>query len=244
MAADLKICRADLHIHTCLSPCAELEMSPQNIVQRSLEKKIDIIGITDHNSSKNVKGVFDAASKANLKIILGMEITTKEEVHLLGYFPSFEALNKFQKFIEKNLEKTKDKRVVENQVIANGKDEVLGFLKFNLFSAVKQPLVKIVEEIHKVGGLALPAHIEREGFGIIGQLGFFPENVKFDAVECYDRKSPLIQDVLKKYTSLTSSDAHRIEEIGKRTTLLKIKELSFEEFEKALKRIDGRMVII
>ncbi|NMB99683.1 MAG: PHP domain-containing protein [Thermoanaerobaculaceae bacterium] len=244
MAADLKIFRADLHIHTCLSPCADLEMSPQNIVQKSLQKKIDIIGITDHNSSKNAKGVFDAASKANLKIILGMEITTKEEVHLLGYFPSFEALNKFQKFIDKNLEKTKDKRVVENQVIANAKDEVLGFLKVNLFSAVKQPLVKIVEEIHKVGGLALPAHIEREGFGIIGQLGFFPENVKFDGVECYDRKSPLIQDVLEKYTSLTSSDAHRIEEIGKRTTLFKIKEPSFEEFEKALKRIDGRMVII
>jgi len=244
MAADLNIFRADLHIHTCLSPCADLEMSPCNIVKNSLEKKIDIIAITDHNSSKNVKGVFDAASKSNLKVFLGMEITTKEEVHLLGYFPSFEKLQKFQKFIEKNLTKTKDKKVIDNQVIANGRDEVLGFLKYNLFSAVNKPLVKIVEEIHNFGGLALPAHIDREGFGIIGQLGFFPENVPFDAVECYDRKCPLIQDVLKKYNSLTSSDAHKIEEIGKRTTLLKIKEPTFEEFEKSLKRFDGRMIIV
>ncbi|MCX7830426.1 MAG: PHP domain-containing protein [Acidobacteria bacterium] len=243
MADELKVYRADLHIHTCLSPCADLDMSPLNIVKKAIEKKIDLLAITDHNSSKNTKAVFDAAKGKGVDVIFGMEITTKEEVHLLGFFPTLKKLDAFQKFIEENLEKTKERKIFEEQVIANHKDEVVGFLKYNLFSAVKQPLSSIVEEIHKWGGLALPAHIDRVGFGIIGQLGFFPENVNFDAVECYDRKSPLIQEILNTYISITSSDAHKIEEVGRRVTLLKVKEPTFEEFKKAIKGKDGRKVL-
>lgn len=243
MKNELKVFSADLHIHTCLSPCADLEMSPQNIVREAIKKGIEIIAITDHNCTKNVKGVFEAAKGTNLKIFYGIEITTKEEVHLLAYFPSLKKINCFNNFVEKNIDKTNDRKVFDEQIIANGKDEILGFCKYNLFSAVKKSIGFIVEEIHLLGGLAIPAHIDREGFGIIGQLGFFPENIKFDGVECYDRNSSLISDILKKYGSLTSSDAHKLEEIGKRKTMLKIKEPLFNEFVKALNFKDGREIV-
>lgn len=243
MKNELKVFSADLHIHSCLSPCADLEMSPQNIVKEAIKKGIDIVAITDHNCAKNIKGVFDAAKETNLIIFYGIEITTKEEVHLLGYFSSQKKINSFNDFIEKNIDKTNDRKVIDEQIIANGKDEVLGFCEYNLFSAVKKSIDLIVKEIHLLGGLAIPAHIDREGFGIIGQLGFFPEDIKFDGVECYDRNSPLIGDILKKYGSLTSSDAHKLEEIGKRKTMLKIKEPSFKEFVKALNFKDGRQIL-
>lgn len=243
MKNELKVFSADLHIHTCLSPCADLEMSPQNIVKETIKKGIEIIAITDHNCARNIKGVFEAAKGTNLTIFYGIEITTKEEVHLLGYFSSQKKINSFNNFIEKNIDKTIDKRVSDEQIIANGNDEILGFCQYNLFSAVKKPINLIVEEIHLLGGLAIPAHIDREGFGIIGQLGFFPEEIKFDGVECYDRKSPLISNILQKYGCLTSSDAHKLEEIGKRSSLLKMKNPSFKEFVKALNFKDGRRIL-
>ncbi len=242
MAAEFKLFKADLHIHTCLSPCADLDMSPKNIVQKAIEREIDIIAITDHNSSENVKAVYDAAKGTKVKVFFGMEITTKEEVHLLSYFPTLKSTKLFENFVYENLDKTENRKIIDEQVIANGKDEVLGFLEYNLFSAVKKPIETIVNKIHELKGVAIPAHIDREGFGIINQLGFFPSDINFDGVECYDRKKDSIKDILKKYSSLTSSDSHSIDEIGKRTTLLKIKKVSFGEFVKALKGIEGRKI--
>lgn len=242
MVGELNLFRADLHIHTCLSPCAELDMSPKNIILKAIEKEIEIIAITDHNSSENVKGVYDAAKGTKLKVFFGMEITTKEEVHLLSYFPTLKSVKLFQNVIHQNLDKTDNRKIVEEQVIVNGNDEVLGFCRYNLFSAVKEPIQTIVNKIHEFMGVAIPAHIDREGFGIISQLGFFPEDVNFDGVECYDRKNTSIVEILRRYPSITSSDAHRIDEIGKRTTLLRIKEPSFKEFFKALKGFGGRRI--
>jgi 3',5'-nucleoside bisphosphate phosphatase len=235
----LKAFTADLHIHTCLSPCAELEMSPMKIVEEAVRKNIDIIAITDHNSAENMKGVKDAAENRPLRIFYGMEITTREEVHVLGYFPSLQDLNKFQKIIYSYLENTDNPQICDEQVWANGKDEVLGFCGKNLFSAVSLSIEKIVAEIHGCRGLAIAAHIDREGFGIIGQLGFIPDGLELDGVELYDMTSPLRK---AKFPAITSSDAHQLDQIGKRTTTLCMMEPTFGEFRKALNNLDGRRV--
>ena len=99
MKENLNLFKADLHIHTCLSPCAELEMSPKEIVKKIQELRIDIVAITDHNSSLNINGLKDASKELDFNLFYGMEITTKEEVHLLGYFPSLKAINDFQKLL-------------------------------------------------------------------------------------------------------------------------------------------------
>jgi 3',5'-nucleoside bisphosphate phosphatase len=238
----LKIFRADLHIHTCLSPCAELEMSPVAVVTRAVENHLDIIAITDHNSARNIPGVKSAARGKSIKVFYGMEITTKEEVHLLGYFPSLRRIFSFQNTIGRYLADTAEKKIFEEQVIANGKDEVIGFCRKNLFSAVELSIEAIVNAIHMEEGLAVAAHIDREGFGIIGQLGFIPANLELDGAECYDKDSPLVEGV--SFPLTTSSDAHRLDDIAKRTTKLHLNEPTFSEFKMAFNRVGLRKVEI
>ena len=94
---------ADLHIHTVLSPCADLEMTPANIVNRAKEKGLHIIGITDHNSTKNALLVKKLAQKEGIFVLTGAEVTTKEEVHCLAFFEFENQLNQFQQFLDDNI---------------------------------------------------------------------------------------------------------------------------------------------
>ncbi len=243
MKENLNLFKADLHIHTCLSPCAELEMSPKEIVKKIQELRIDIVAITDHNASLNINGLKDASKELDFNLFYGMEITTKEEVHLLGYFPSLKAINDFQKLLDSHLENTDNPKIFEEQVIANGKNEVLGFCKKNLYMPVNLSIEQTIDAVHSFKGIAIPAHIDRMGFGIVGQLGFIPENLKIDGIECYDRKSEIAKGYIKKYPSLTSSDAHKLDDIGKRLTILEMKDKSFKEFKMALKGEKGRRIV-
>jgi len=234
----LKVFTADLHIHTCLSPCAELEMSPRRIVMEALSKKIDIIAVTDHNCGLNAVGVREAAKGTQLTVICGMEITTLEEVHILGYFPSLRKLMAFHDLVSSGLPESAGEKRGAWQVIANGKDQVLGFFGKNLFSSAPLTIEKVVAEIHGHGGLAAAAHIDREGFGLIGQLGFVPEGLPLDAAEYYDRSSPLRASI--PFTAIASSDAHEPGHIGRRTTRLSMEKPTFAEFRMALRGEKGR----
>ncbi len=243
MKDNLNLFTADLHIHTCLSPCAELEMSPKEIVKKIKKLKIDIVAITDHNSSLNIQGVRDASRGLDFKLFYGMEITTREEVHLLGYFYTLKAINDFQKFLDSHLENTDNPKIFEEQVIANGKDEVLGFCKKNLYMPIDLSIEQTIDSIHSFKGIAIPAHIDRMGFGIVGQLGFIKETLKIDGIECYDRNSEIAKSYLKRYPTLTSSDAHKLDDIGKRITIFKMKDRSFKEFKFALRGEKGRRIL-
>jgi len=236
----LRVFASDLHIHTCLSPCAELDMSPMRIVEEALARKLDIIAITDHNSGQNVRGVKEAAKNKPLKVFCGMEVTTAEEVHVLGYFPSLKQLAAFQQVIYENLAGTAAPRTMGEQVIADGKDQVLGFCGKNLFSAVSLSIESIVKEIHAREGLAVAAHIDREGFGLIGQLGFVPEGLELDAAEYYDTGSPLRTGI--NFPAITSSDSHEPCQIGTRRTRLIMMKPTFGEFRMALRGHKGRKV--
>ena len=127
--------KADLHIHSCLSPCAELEMSPKNIVREAEKYGLDLIGICDHNSCENVPYVIKSAEGNKLKVIGGMEITSKEEVHVLALFATEEDLFTMQKIVYDNLHGTNDEKRYGDQVVVNEKDEVVDFNKRLLIGA-------------------------------------------------------------------------------------------------------------
>lgn len=239
----MRLYHADLHIHTCLSPCGDLEMYPRNIVKAATQKKLDIVGICDHNSCENVPGVTKAAEKEDLHIIGGMEITTAEEVHILALFDRDEQLLAMQDMIYANLPGLNNERRFGEQVVVNEDDEVLDFNQRLLIGATELTIEAIVARIHELHGLAIAAHIDREGYSIIGQLGFIPPGLPLDAVEISNPSR------IKEFPGLTfpiisTSDAHNIDDIGRHLTQFFMKDVTLEEMKKSLLGKDGRKVII
>ncbi|NOZ87662.1 MAG: PHP domain-containing protein [Deltaproteobacteria bacterium] len=241
----LRTFKADLHIHTCLSPCAEVKMSPAGIIDRAKAVDLDILGICDHNSAENTPAAMEAAQRHGLYVLPGMEITSMEEVHLLALFDALEPVHVLQEIVYEHLPGKNDEKVFGMQVVAGADDEVLGFNQKLLIGATTLQLTEIVEAVHSLGGIAVAAHIDRQSFGIIGQLGFIPKGLALDALEISARISK--ERAIDKYGSglpyVQSSDAHRQEEIGRCHTMFSIGDVNIQEIQKALKGIDGRRIM-
>lgn len=238
--------KADLHIHTCLSPCTELDMSPETILTAARKKGMDIIGICDHNSSENSPGVFQAAKGMPITVLPGLEVTSQEEVHVLALFDNLEAALGLQEHVYENLPGENDEKAFGRQVIVNDKEEVEGFSNKLLIGATTIPLEEVVRLIHSRGGLAIASHIDREAFSIIGQLGFIPEKLALDALEISPRIP--VEEAIKTYAYgypiTCSSDAHYPDDIGKGQTTFLLEEPSLVEIKKALKGKQGRKMIL
>jgi PHP family Zn ribbon phosphoesterase len=237
--------KADLHVHTCLSPCTELDMSPKGILTAANKKEIDIIGICDHNSSENSQAVMNAAKRMNISVIPGLEVTSQEEVHVLALFDQIESALKLQEHVYENLPGENDEKAFGMQVMVNENEEVLGFNNKLLIGATTIPLEEIIQVIHSFEGIAIASHIDRESFSIIGQLGFIPDNLELDAIEI----SPAItfEEAKKRYAYnfpiTCSSDAHYPDDIGKSFTSFLLQEGTMAEIKKALKNEEGRKLI-
>jgi hypothetical protein len=241
----LRTFKADLHVHTCLSPCAELEMSPRGIVQAAESRRIDILGICDHNSAENVPALLDAARSRRVSVLAGLEITSREEVHVLGLFDNMDSALALQEIVYAHLPGENDEDAFGIQAVVNEEGEILRFNKKLLIGATTLALEQVVSLIRSHRGLAIAAHIDREGFSIIGQLGFIPGNLPLDAVEVSPAMST-DEAGLKYGTRLpitTASDAHRLDEIGKAATLFRLAEGTAAEIRKALAGEDGRMIM-
>jgi len=240
-----RLFKADLHIHTCLSPCTELDMSPRGILTAANKKGMDIIGICDHNSSENSLAVMNAAKKMHIKVLPGLEVTSREEVHLLALFDDVETALKLQEHVYENLPGENDEEAFGRQVVVNDKEEVEGFNNKLLIGATTISLEEVIRLIHSFGGLAIASHIDREAFSIIGQLGFIPKNLALDALEISPRIP--IEDAIKSYAydyPITRfSDAHYPDDIGKGYTSFLLEEGSLAEIKKALKNENGRKLI-
>lgn len=241
---DMKEFKADIHIHTCLSPCADLEMSPRNIVKEAKRKGLDIIGICDHNSAENFPAVEKSANKEGIKVIGGIEITSREEVHILALFENDSDLFLMQEAVYSHLQGINDEKRYGLQVVVNENDEVLSFNNKLLIGASEMSVEEVVELIHKFNGIAIAAHVDREGFSIIANLGFIPEGLKLDALEIIEPSMRDKVNIDKDFVFITSSDAHYIKDIGKRYSCFLMKESTFEEIRKSLCKEDGRKVMI
>jgi len=237
--------RADLHVHTCLSPCAELDMTPRQIVDAAKGKGLDILAITDHNSAENTEATRRAASGSGLVVLSGMEITSSEEVHVLALFEGGEDVMRMQDVIYENLPPGEnDEELYGEQVVVNEFDEVMGFNTRLLITATRLSLEALVGMIHSCGGLCVASHIDREAFSVISQLGFIPGDAGFDALEFSSR---LERDEaeerfghLKTFPWVSSSDAHYIADVGGRTVTFTMEEPTLDEIRLALRVADGR----
>ncbi len=242
----LKVFNCDLHIHTCLSPCAELDMHPKALVQKALEKKLDMIAISDHNASANVRYVMAAAGK-HLQVIPAMEITTSEEVHLLALFRSLSDLLKMQDIIDQHLFGENDENRFGVQAVVNESGEVEGLNNQLLIGATDLPIDDIVDAIHRLEGLAIPAHIDRESFSVLSQLGFVDDSSHFDALEISRltglERGRVQYENLNRYPFITSSDAHFIRDIGTSITRVFMEAPTFDEFKMALSGQNGRRIM-
>ncbi len=232
-------------MHTCLSPCAELDMTPRRIVEVSLEKGLDVIAVTDHNSADNAGATRRAAENTGLNVLSGLEITSSEEVHILALFESPERAGLMQDVIYENLPSGEnDERLYGQQVIANEHDEVMGFNKRLLISATNLTARRILELIASFDGISMASHVDREAFSVLSQLGFIPEDLRFDAIEMSPRisreKAGATFDGLQGFPWVSFSDAHYVKDIGRRTTTFHIEEPTFREIRRALVRSGGR----
>jgi PHP family Zn ribbon phosphoesterase len=236
--------KADLHVHTCLSPCADILMSPRRIVTEVLRHQIDIIAITDHNSMANAAAVTRAAARSGIVVLPGMEVCTREEIHVLGIFDNLAAAQELGSCVYEHLNGVNDPDVFGWQVVANEVDEVERFEEKLLIGATDLSIDEVVDTIHRLNGMAVAAHIDREGFGIIGQLGFIPETLPLDALEISghtsDEEAVDRYGEYARYSFVRNSDAHAPEQLGVNTTQYFLEAATLEEIMKAVGHRDGR----
>jgi len=239
--------RVDLHTHTVLSPCGDLEMSPVNIVKKAKERSIDILGISDHNSTLHAPLVKDLAAKEGIVVMMGAEVTTKEEVHCLCFFETEEELADFQLYLEKYLPHIpNDTERFGYQVVVNEAEEIEDEVEWLLISGINQSIDQLEQKVHELDGLFIPAHINKMQNSIISQLGFIPFDLNVDALELsrHMTKDELLEKnaYLKGKTFIKSSDAHLIDFVGEIYTEFYMEEASFNEVKMALRGENGRYV--
>lgn len=236
-----------MHIHTVLSPCTEIsDMTPQAIVQAAVKKGLDMIAVSDHNSARNVAATVRAAKATGVTVIPGIEITSSEEVHILGLFETTDAALAMQDEVYARLFGQNNEDVFGYQAVVDEHDMVEDLDERLLIGATTIPTDRLAAKIRSLGGLAIASHVDRPGFGIFSQLGFIPDDIVLDALEV--SKHSDFASVTRKYrqcgqyTLITSSDAHVIEDIGCVATEALMASPSFEELKKALHKQDGRRI--
>lgn len=232
---------ADLHVHTCLSPCADREMSPPEVVRRGRDRGLHLIGICDHNSAENAEAVIRAAEDTGLTVIGGMEISSREEVHVLGLFGDVAGLRSAQGVVYENLVGENDPDAFGEQLVMDECGGVVGRSDRLLIGATGLPLDEVVRTIHRLGGLAIAAHVDRPSFSIVSQLGFIPVGLGLDAVEvCADGRPAYVGE---EFPVVRSSDAHRPHDVGSRYTRFLLERPTASEIGLALRGVEGRRIV-
>lgn len=237
----------DLHVHSLLSPCAGLEMSPRAIVRHAAEAGLDGIAVTDHNTTLQIPEVARLGRERGIVVFYGTELTTREEAHLIALLPDAAAAAELQEWIDRHIcripnrpDKLGDQVWVDEHELIAG--EVAWYLNAPLRCSAEQTAV----EVRRLGGLLVAAHIDRPSNSLIGQLGFLPSGMPIDAVEYHraERFAELLQSHpdLAQYPSYTASDAHFPDRIGERIALLWAEAATFAELKRAFGGEAGRRI--
>jgi len=239
------IYRTDLHIHSTLSPCGSLESSPGAIVDEAVRKQLDIVAISDHNSTLNLPA-FKKASEGKVIPFYGIEVQTLSETHLLVIFDNLDAAMDFGRMIHDALPDIKNSPdFFGDQVIVDENEEIISFEDRLLLQSTVMDVEEVTTKAHSFGGLVFPAHIDHDSFSIISQLGFIPPDLPIDGIEL-SKNITLFEaentfpEYCSKYPVIRNSDAHYLNEIGISFTFFDIAKPSLAEFKKALNREKGR----
>ncbi len=241
----MNVCFADLHVHTALSPCADAEMTPPAIVDAALAEGLAMIAVCDHNTARNAAAV-QAAAGARLAVVAGMEVTTAEECHVVGLFPDAPAAEAAAAEIAATLGRIDDgyEAFFGEQVVCDAGGAETGRETLALATATSLGVDAVVDLVHRHCGIAVAAHIDRSSFGVIGQLGFFPEEAGFDAVELSRHVPPgsarEAEFGVYGLPILHSSDAHYRGDVGAARTAVRCARPDFGELVLAVHGLDGR----
>ena len=231
----------DLHIHSCLSPCGDNESTPGNIVGMSVIKNLDVIALTDHNTCKNCASAMAIGKEYGITVIPGMELTTTEEVHVLCLFHNIEDAMGFDAYVEPRiLQIPNDPKAFGDQFLCDENDEVIGTFPTLLISATDISFDKVGEAIKPFNGVMIPAHIDKNSFSLMSNLGFVPPDSEFKCFELANmgnlHKLQEANPYLKNCNVITDSDAHYIDRINEAINALYAESNSIDDVLAALIR--------
>lgn len=242
----MKTWRAELHVHTVLSPCAGVEMIPPLIVSEALELGIHLIAITDHNASTNIAAVMQAAAGTDLIVLPGMELQTREEVHLLCLFDTLEQIQSWQIEVDRLLPEVPNNiEFFGEQFVVDARGEFLRREERLLINSAAISLDQAAAQVRELGGLAIPAHVDRKANGLFSLLGLVPPG--FDTLEISRHVTPagLVEKFpqAKGYPLLQSGDVHLLDGfLG--SAYLQAQKPSIAEIALAIQGRNGRSLTI
>jgi 3',5'-nucleoside bisphosphate phosphatase len=247
MQLKVKTFKADLHIHTVLSPCADLTMSPSQIIACALRRNLDLIAITDHNSTLHCKLTRKLGRKAGIEVLYGAEINTREELHCLVFFEDDDILDSFQTYIEEHITRVHNNpQLLGYQVLVDENELITGEVDYSLHAALDIGIDQLAEKVHSLGGLVMPSHIDRPRNSLTSQLGMVPAGLRCEAYEL--SKSTSRKDFQIHHPEVSglifvrNSDAHFPDQIGEKITMYVMEEPCLGEIQKALAGMEGRYI--
>ena len=217
----------DFHIHSALSPCGDNDMTPNNLINMSIIKGLDAVALTDHNACENVRA---AAAVAGDKIIFipGMEVETSEEVHIVTLFPTADAAEEMQRILVDSSPYIPNRpEIFGNQYLMDENDEICGEIDRMLVTASGLDIYTVVAAAKDLGGIAYPAHIDRESYSVLSNLGFIPPDLDISAVEITEKSRAALEgEYSNRYNIITSSDAHYLWDISERNHYIEVSDAS------------------
>ncbi len=208
----------DLHVHSCLSPCADNDMTPNNICGMAVLGGLNIVALTDHNSCKNCPAFFEAAKKNGIIPVAGMELTSAEDIHVICLFEKLSDAMEFDEFVETKRVKIKNRvDIFGDQLILDEQDNVIGTDEYLLSNATELTVEEIPSAVKNFRGICYPAHVDRQANGIIATLGAFPKELDVNCAEFHEKekiaKYKETYSVLESKIAVVSSDAHYLWDI-------------------------------
>lgn len=221
----------DFHLHSCLSPCGDNDMTPFNLVNMAKILDLDIIALTDHNTCGNCRSAIEAGREAGIEVLAGMELCTAEEIHVVCLFPALDSAEAFSAEVKKRLFPVKNKpEVFGEQLYMDAVDDILGSEEILLVTASGVTIDETPELVRGFGGFCYPAHIDRQSFSILSSLGAFPPELGFTCAEATpDADIDALRHEypgLKKARVMRSSDAHYLENMREAADTIALTECS------------------
>lgn len=223
----------DFHLHSCLSPCGDNDMTPYNLVNMAKLLGYDIIALTDHNSCLNCPAALKAGEEAGITVVPGMELCTSEEIHAVCLFPYLKNALEFSDYVKSTMPPVKnDASIFGEQLVMDSTDRIIGNEEILLTAASGISIDDAVKEVSRFGGAVFPAHLDRASYSVLSVLGFMYPEMGFAAAEFthkayipqYEEKHPLLKEMKK----LRNSDAHYLENMVEPSVEIDLPECSAE----------------
>lgn len=231
----------DLHIHSCLSPCGDKDMTPNNIIGMCKLSELDAVALTDHNSCKNCPAAAQVAEQYGICFIPGMELTTSEEIHAVCLFPTLEQAMAFDSYVVQHQMQIPNREdIYGEQPILDSQDQTTGKVENLLVLATDISIMDAGQLVKQYGGVCFPAHIDRQSYSILSSLGDIPPECGFTTIELADHGK--LKELLQKYPAVQShnivvnSDAHYLENMKEKDYFLEVDAITPTAIIEALKR--------